>query len=176
MTTSNRLHASLSYRVICDRGVSHELVRHRIAAYAQESTRWCNYSKDKFGNHVTFIKPLFFPAIPTGTYEPENVHFDMPELPVKEHIWMEAMLNSEQRYLSLLAEKCKPEEARSVLPNSLKTDVVATLDFTAWRHFFNLRTAWAAHPQMRELTIPLLKEFKKSIPLIFDDINIQKGE
>ena len=146
-------HYSFSIKFICDRGVSHELVRHRMASFAQESTRYCNYSKDKFGNELTFIKPCFFEK---GEQ--------------KYNIWAISMERAEKTYFNLLSVGCTPEKARSVLPNSIKTEIVMTANLREWRHFLKLRTAQAAHPQMRELTIPLLKELKEKIPVIFDDI------
>ena len=146
-------HYSFSIKFICDRGVSHELVRHRVASYAQESTRYCNYSKDKFGNELTFIIPCFW-----------------NKNSVCEELWQQAMRQAEVKYFELLEAGATPEQARSVLPNSIKTEVVMTANLREWRHFLKLRTAQAAHPQMRELTIPLLKELKEKIPVIFDDI------
>lgn len=151
-------HSSLSVKFICDRGVSHELVRHRIASFAQESTRYCNYANDKFGNELTFIKPCFW----------ENA--------TDKHmaIWLEAMKAAEVVYLSLIENGAQPQEARSVLPNSIKTEITITANYREWRNFFKLRTAKAAHPQMRELTIPLLAELKEKIPVIFDDIIVEE--
>ena len=144
-------HSSLSVKFIVDRGVSHELVRHRIASFAQESTRYCNYSKDKFDNGVTFIKPLFFDD-------------------TKYQRWLAAMADAESAYLDLLNSGATPQEARSVLPNSTKTEITITANYREWRNLFKLRTANAEHPQMREATIPLLKELKEKLPIIFDDI------
>lgn len=148
-------HASITVKFIVDRGVSHEIVRHRLAAYCQESTRYCNYSKDGFGNEITVIKPLFF-----------------EEGGSEWNCWLESCEKSEKCYLAMLDAGASPQEARSVLPNSLKTEVVMTANLREWRHFFRLRTASAAHPQMREVTIPLLHKFKELIPVIFDDIEI----
>lgn len=146
-------HDSITVKFICDRGVSHEIVRHRIASYSQESTRYCNYSKDKFGNELTLIKPCFWN---------ENS---------KEYkLWLDSMAVLEKNYMSLLASGAKPQEARSILPNSLKTEIVVTMNLREWRHFFKLRTSERAHPQMREVAIMLLKELKNQIPVIFDDI------
>ncbi len=147
-------HEKLTVRIICDRGVSHELVRHRIASYSQESTRYCNYSLDKHQNELTFIRPFFWN--------------DDPE---KFHIWEDAMQIAEQSYLALIAKGASPQEARSVLPNSLKTEIVVTMNIREWRHFFRLRTSTAAHPQMQEIAVPMLEQFKKVIPILFDDIN-----
>lgn len=146
-------HYSFSIKFICDRGVSHELVRHRMASFAQESTRYCNYSKDKFGNELTFIKPCF--------WDEDSEMFND---------WKKVISYAEFKYLNLIKIGATPQEARSVLPNSIKTEVVMTANLREWRHFLKLRTAQAAHPQMRELTIPLLKELKEKIPVIFDDI------
>lgn len=144
-------HSSLSVKFIVDRGVSHELVRHRIASFAQESTRYCNYSKDKFDNGVTFIKPFFFDDI-------------------KYQRWVADMADAESAYFDLLNGGATPQEARSVLPNSTKTEITITANYREWRNFFKLRTAKAAHPQMREVTIPLLEELKEKLPIIFDEI------
>ena len=149
-------HSSLSVKFICDRGVSHELVRHRLASFAQESTRYCNYSKDKFGKELTFIKPKFFEE-GTDSYK----------------YWENAMADAENYYFSMLDFGCTPQEARSVLPNSIKTEIVMTANYREWRHFFWLRAArktGPAHPQMEELTVPLLYEVSGLIPVVFDDI------
>ena len=149
-------HSSLSVKFICDRGISHELVRHRLASFAQESTRYCNYSQDKFGNELTFIKPIFFEE-GTDSYK----------------YWENAMVDAEIHYFSMLDSGCTPQEARSVLPNSIKTEVVMTANYREWRHFFWLRAAHKtgpAHPQMEELTVPLLYEVSGLIPVVFDDI------
>ena len=152
-------HHSICVRIICDRGVSHEIVRHRIASYTQESTRYCNYSKGQFNNQITVIKPFFW----------DNNNFDDKK---KYEIWEKLMNQIEQGYNELIAAGAKPEEARSILPNSLKTEIVMTMNLREWRHFFKLRTAEDAHPQMQEITIPLLAEFRKRVPVIFDDINL----
>lgn len=147
-------HESISVRVVCDRGVSHEIVRHRIASYSQESTRYCNYSKQRFGNELTFIKPIFWKE---GSDEYT--------------IWKNEMQNTELAYMKLISLGAKPQEARSILPNSLKTEIVMTMNLREWRHFFELRTSTAAHPQMREVASMILKEFKQTMPLFFEDIN-----
>lgn len=147
-------HEKITVRIICDRGVSHELVRHRIASYSQESTRYCNYGKD---NDLVFIKPFFFNASDsTGKYS----------------AWDQAMRECESIYLRLLQMGATPQEARSVLPNSLKTEIVMTCNLREWKWIFNLRCSSKAHPQMREIMRPLLKEFSEKIPVIFDDIVI----
>lgn len=149
-------HMSLSVLFICDRGVSHEIVRHRMASFAQESTRYCNYSKGKFGGEVTFIRPY-------------NMVTDSTEF----GIWESAMLAAENSYMELLKNGISPQMARSVLPNSLKTELVMTANLREWRHFLNLRAAGstgAPHPQMLEIAIPLLIELQHAIPVVFDDI------
>lgn len=155
---------------VCDRGVSHEFVRHRVMSFAQESTRYCNYSKDKFGNELTFIKPCWL-DIPTGQY----VYWDGDwcdinkmkiQLPEGEHKDIDAFLwtlnNAETHYTLLINSGWKPQEARAVLPNSLKTELVVTGFTSDWNHFFDLRargTTGAPHPQAKELAEPLMKEF-----------------
>lgn len=148
-------HASVTVKFVVDRGVSHEIVRHRLAAYCQKSTRYCNYSKDGFGGQVTFIQPNF---LDRGTRGWE--------------LWVLACEQAEKAYFDLLNWGCSPQEARAVLPNSLKTEVVMTANLREWRHFFKLRTAPAAHPQMREVTIPLLRRMQELIPVVFDDIKL----
>ena len=155
-------HSSLSVKFVVDRGVSHELVRHRIASFAQESTRYCNYSKDKFGNEITVILPCFFD---TGMGILSN------SLVYQE--WKLACECAEERYFNLLKMGATPQQARTVLPNSLKTEITITANYREWRNFFKLRTPQSAHPQMREVTIPLLKELKTFIPIIFDDIEVK---
>ena len=148
-------HEKLTARIVCDRGVSHEIVRHRIASYSQESTRYCNYSLDKFQNELTFIRPFFWN--------------DDPE---KFRVWEEAMAAAERAYLTLLDLGATAQEARAVLPNSLKTELVMTMDLREWRHFFRLRAAAAAPPPMREVAVPMLRAFREAVPVIFDDIEI----
>ncbi|MBQ3452883.1 FAD-dependent thymidylate synthase [Candidatus Saccharibacteria bacterium] len=146
-------HEKITVRIICDRGITHEIVRHRLASYSQESTRYCNYSKDKFDNELTFIRPPFFEK-GSEVYQ----------------IWLSAMQESELNYLDMIESGVKPEEARTVLPNSLKTEIIVTMNLREWRHFFKVRTADAAHPQMREIARPMLESFKNLIPVVFDDI------
>ena len=150
-------HGSISVKIICDRGVSHELVRHRIASFAQESTRYCNYGQDKFGGELTFIEPCF--------WEINSIQYSY---------WRALMRDTESTYLNLLALGATPQEARSVLPNSLKTEITITANYREWRNIFKLRTAIAAHPQMREIMRPLLDEFKTNIPVLFDDISYEE--
>lgn len=162
-------HSQLSVRFVVDRGVSHELVRHRIASFAQESTRYCNYSKDKFDKELTFIWPCFF-----GEYPEKMAEFDqLAHSNEKVLYWRKAMEEAENRYLLMIHCGCTPEQARTVLPNSLKTEVVMTANYREWRNFFKLRAArytGPAHPQMEEVAIPLLCELNSKIPVVFSDI------
>lgn len=149
-------HSAMTVKFICDRGVSHELVRHRICSFSQESTRYCNYK-----GGIAFILPCWMKD--NDSYEEHNY-------PYEYHVWFQAMERAEHDYLTLLKSGWSPEKARSVLPNSLKTEIVVTANFREWRHIFKLRCDKDAHPQMRELMVPLLIECKKLIPAIFDDI------
>ena len=149
-------HASLSIKFIVDRAIQNEIVRHRIASFCCESTRYCCYAKDKFNNEITVIKPLFF--------EKDTLEYNL---------WRQSMETSEKIYLALIAKGCKPEEARSVLPLALKTEIVMTANLREWRHFFKLRTSKRAHPQIREISIPLLNEMKSLLPPIFEDIHVE---
>ena len=147
-------HVSVSMRVICDRGVSHEIVRHRIASYSQESTRYCNYADSKFGNELTFINPCFFDE-GSDNYS----------------LWRDSMERAEKTYFEMISGGAEPQEARSVLPNSLKTELVMTMNLREWRHFIRLRTAKASHPQMREVAFMILSILKANIPVIFDEFS-----
>ena len=148
-------HFSFSVRFICDRGVTHELVRHRLAAYTQESTRYCNYSK----KGIQFIRPVFWTK-DDSAYQ----------------VWLLAMEQAEKYYNILMNDSynCSPQQARSVLPNSLKTEIVATANIREWRHILKLRTSKAAHPQIREVMAPLLAELKRRLPVLFEDIEVDK--
>ena len=153
-------------KVTCDRGVTHEIVRHRIASYSQESTRYCNYSKDKFGNQITCID------LATGF----SYDLDDENDRKKYEVWQKAMEAAEQYYFQMLELGAKPEEARSILPNSLKTEIVMTMNLREWRHFIRLRSANAAHPQMRQVSDLILKKFSEEYPLFFRDLAEKKGE
>lgn len=144
-------HVSITVRFVCDRGVTHELVRHRLVSYTQESTRYCNYQK----KGVVFIRPCFWKES-SPAYQ----------------IWKYAMEIAEVSYNRLIDSGATPEQARSVLPNSLKTEIVTTANIREWRHILRLRTAKSAHPQMRELMVKLLYEFRMRLPVLFDDICI----
>lgn len=148
-------HGAITVRFVIDRGVSHELVRHRVASFSQESTRYCNYGKGKFGEEITVIDPR--PAFPEMSAEEFNV-------------WEGCMYMAEMAYLEMIKLGSKAQLARDVLPNSLKTEVVMTANPREWRHVFRLRCAEAAHPQIREVMIPLLAEFATRWPSLFADL------
>ena len=149
-------HVSVTVKFVVDRGISHEIVRHRLASFSQESTRYCNYLKDDFGNEITCITPFYLADDADGFVA-----------------WEGAMRACEISYFKMLKLGYTAQEARAVLPNSLKTELMMTANLREWRHFFKLRAANStgmAHPQMLEVTVPLLEEFKQKIPVVFDDI------
>ena len=143
-------HSFLSVRFTCDRGVTHELIRHRLCAFAQESTRYCDYSGKKFDRNVKYIIPFFF--------NDEQLA-----------LWTDACARAEAAYFDLLNTGATPQEARTVLPNSTAADIVMSGNFREWRHILRLRTAKDAHPQMREIMCPLGEELQQRIPVVFDD-------
>jgi len=145
-------HEKLTMLFVIDRGVSHELVRHRIASYSQESTRYCNYSKDKFGNEITVIEPIFFND-------------------EKKKIWEYTIEMIEKNYFHLLELGATPQEARSILPNSLKTEIAVTMNIRSLRNFLSLRCSKSAHPQIKEVAIPLLIYLKEKLTPLFADIS-----
>lgn len=149
-------HSQLSVKFTVDKGISHEIVRHRLFSFAQESSRYCNYSKGKFGNEIKVIKPDDF------------------ELRSKEYeVWYDACKYAENAYMELISEGIKPELARNVLPHSLATEIVVTGNIREWRHFFKLRCDTRAHPQMRSIMRKLLDDLKSKIPVLFDDLTYQ---
>lgn len=141
-------HAVASFRIVCDRGVSHEIVRHRICSISQESTRYVNYSKGKFGGEITVIEP-------PGMTGDQGV------------AWETAMTTCESEYFSMLNSGASPQIARSVLPNSLKTELVMTCNFREWKHFLRLRESPAAHPQMREVAAIIGSILREKFPSVF---------
>ena len=161
-------HSSLSVKFTVDRGVSHELVRHRIASFAQESTRYVNYSLDKFGNEINVINIKDGIALDSKM---KNMDADTIGIIIAE--WLSAMEDAERHYMRMIELGATPQIARSVLPNSTKTEITITANYREWRNFFKLRVPVTAHPQMREITIPLLKELKSRLPIIFDDIEVK---
>jgi thymidylate synthase (FAD) len=165
-------HATISVRLITSRSVSHELVRHRIGvAYSQESQRYCNYSKDKFDHHITFILPCWLNSDldwdEYGFVDHESIAKEKLNLPSTEICWLNNMLRSEIDYMDLISNGWKPEQARDVLPNTTKTEIFITANVREWIHILDLRCSPAAHPQMRDLMFPVLKEFNDKLPLIF---------
>lgn len=145
-------HFNITVKFICDRGVSHEIVRHRVASYAQESTRYCNYSRGGFGGEIAVIEPCY-----------------LVKNSPRWHMWRTSCETAEEYYMAMLETGCTPQEARAVLPNSLKTVVVMTANLREWRHFLRLRTSKAAHPQMREVALMLLEQMREKIPVVFDE-------
>lgn len=146
-------HSSFSVLFTVDRGVSHEIVRHRIASYSQESTRYCNYSRDDFGGEITVIQPCYLEPATEAWF-----------------LWENACAYAEASYFDILTQGCTAQEARAVLPHSTKTEVVMTANLREWRHFLKLRTGTGAHPQMREVALMLLEQVRELIPVVFDDI------
>lgn len=148
-------HAVASFKIITDRGITHEIVRHRLASYAQESTRFCNYSNSKFGNECTFIEP--------------------PNLSQEQRIdWEKACLFAEKQYMKLVNSGCSPQIARSVLPNCLKTEIVMMANFREWRHFIEIRSQKAAHPQIRPIAYQIWSELSSLAPSVFEDLRPEK--
>lgn len=155
-------HQHITYKVVCDRGVSHEIVRHRIAAYAQESTRYCNYNSGKFGNEISVID------ISSGFRYNLSDKDDMAKFTE----WMDAMNDAEKHYNRLIELGAKPEEARSVLPNSVKTEIMITYDVSEWVHFMKLRyygTTGKPHPQMKEVANLIREDLVRRYPFIFGE-------
>jgi len=153
-------HEKVTVRIVCDRGVTHEIVRHRLVSFSQESTRYCDYHK---AGEIRVVEPCFWPERRLGISNPDR------------ELWLSAMEFAESVYNKLRESGARPEQARSVLPNSLKTEIVVTANLREWRHIFKLRTSARAHPQMREIMIPLLYQFKGRIPVVFDDIEVDDG-
>lgn len=150
-------HEKATVKVVCDRGVSHEIVRHRIASYSQESSRYCTYSGDKYGNEISVIRPCFWTEGSTS-YQ----------------LWFEAAKSAEVTYMELLAEGASAQEARTVLPNCLKTEIYITMNFREWRHFFSLRTSKAAHPQMRQVAFMILELLRERVPVVFEEFVVHE--
>lgn len=177
-------HASVTVDAIVDRGITHEIVRHRIAAYTQESTRFVNYVKKM---PPSFIYPIpdqecFLclegnePFIHAGIYQ-HNIGGGKDFVECNyDHAWLEAIATCEATYKELLQKGWRPQEARSVFPNALSSRIVITYNLRTWRHFFLMRTSKEAHPQMRQVTIPLLREFQKTIPVLYDDIEPEQKQ
>jgi thymidylate synthase (FAD) len=156
-------HATASVRFITDRGVTHELVRHRLCSFSQESTRYCNYG----GDHISFIRPVwlkhYMPCIISDCTAVDR-------LSTPAFVWLRSMLDAERYYKMLLESGWRPEQARSVLPNSLKTEIIVTANLREWMHIFKLRCSPAAHPQIRELMLSCLTGFQKEVPVLFEKL------
>ena len=152
-----------------------EFVRHRVFSFAQESTRYCNYSKDKFGNELTFIKPYWFDSslIDDTGHCDANTFYRMPSQSVIEGAFLGALSSTESAYFNLIKCGWKPQQARAVLPNALKTELVMTGFVSDWKHFFELRDANSAHPQAKELAHPLHMEFlrRKYLVDLYNEAN-----
>lgn len=146
-------HSYITVKFITDRGISHEIVRHRIASYAQESTRYCNYSRDKFGNKISVIKPV-----------------DIPDDGKAYEIWLDAVNSAAENYFKLINEGYSAQIARSVLPTCTKTEIVVTMNIREWRHFFELRCAKTAHPDMQYVGWIALRKFMLDYPIFFEDV------
>ena len=156
-------HSSATIKVVCDRGISHEIVRHRIASYSQESTRYCNYGDDG----ITVIAPDGI-GVKEGEYDDDSIYNFAVDTP--ERIWLEAALFANTSYLEMLDAGCKPEIARSVLPTCLKTEIVITYNFRQWRHFFRQRTSNKAHPDAQKVAVACYKILKNEAPAIFGEL------
>lgn len=158
-------HISVSVKFTCSRAISHEIVRHRLSSFAQESQRYCNYSKDKFNNEITFIIPSWIDE----SEESLNSEFrDTDKDDVS--VFVRALKTAEEEYFTLLNKGLRSQEARDVLPNATKTEINMTANLREWRHFFKLRCDTPAHPDIRKLALDLLKQFHEKIPVIFDDL------
>lgn len=169
-------HSYISVKFIIDRGVSHELVRHRLCAFSQESTRYCNYNK----KGIVYIIPPWI-DINEGEYNYPYVEYDYNDINHTQHsiqlsFWYNSLIQSEKYYNNLIKSGQKPQQARSVLPNSLKTEIVCSANAREWLHIFKLRCDKTAHPQMQEIMIPLLKDFQERCPSIFNQIDIKKED
>lgn len=169
-------HVSVVVDAIVDRGITHEIVRHRLASYTQESTRFVNYAKKMPPSFIYPIVGIDCPYCLTGgEAEPGatgwiHVFPDRTENCPYDPCWLDAVNNAEQAYKNLLNKKWRPQEARSVFPNALSSRIIITQNLRQWRHFFLMRTSMEAHPQMRQVTIPLLKNFQQKVPILFEDI------
>ena len=169
-------HVSVSARVVTNRSISHQWVRHRVGcSYSQESTRYCNYGGEKFGAELTVIWPWWLGEMPADPHKLGRYSFDTlsEEATTDAYIWYAAMKSAEQYYKQLIKRGRKPDEARGVLAHDLKTEFVVTMSLRAWRHFLHLRCAAAAHPQIRHLACSAYLHLSKSIPVIFDDLDVR---
>lgn len=157
-------HSFLSVRFVCSRGISHELVRHRLASFSQESTRYVGYHKDKFDGQVTYVWPAWIPK-EERIYGHDDIALGMPSH--KRAYWVQTLKQCEDGYMAMIKNSATAQEARGVLPNDLKTEIVMSANFREWKHVFELRCSKAAHPDMRELMIPLAREMNARYPSLF---------
>ena len=180
-------HACMTVKFIVDRGVSHELVRHRIASFAQESSRYCNYTQEKFGNEITFIDSVFYKDIPDDRklaiqhmftkefMRPNQIINTLSNVEKRYADWFYSCYVAEESYLEMIQFGATPEEARGVLPTDVKTEVVVTMNMREMRHFLNLRAAGTTgkpHPKMVEVALPLLRQCQELMPELFGDIEV----
>jgi thymidylate synthase (FAD) len=177
-------HHSMTVRFVCDRGVSHELVRHRHCSFSQESTRYVNYAPNQVNNQgdMKFILPCWVDDDMLGSWDTDKLFHDTTsyyecdmEYP-PEFEWVKGCIDSQQQYRNLIDKGWNPEHARTVLPNSLKTEIVVTSNMRDWRHIFSLRCDKTAHPQMRELMVPLWEELSVKCPTLFDSIEFENED
>lgn len=186
-------HTSVSVIITTNRGVTHELVRHRIASYSQSSTRYCNFSKDKFGNEITFVRPAWVDERVLGSYRYDYIDMQLYDtfpkelavlikagVPIPDIEWIDSCRTVEDNYLRMINDHgWTPERARDILNNSVATTIMVTMNLREWRHFFKLRaigTTGKPHPDMLQITVPMLAAFKEKIPVVFDDLNIEEEE
>lgn len=165
-------HEKVTCEFLVDRGITHEIVRHRIGSYTQESTRFVNYQKS--GGEARFVVPLGIVENPKSleefaTFDEYVAYTNWPEHRAWA-TWRRSVATAEGAYMSLCAEGVKPQIARSVLPNALASKIVVTYNLRTWRHFFVMRTCAEAHPQMRQVVDPLLAEFQAKVPILYEDI------
>ena len=161
-------HEKITIRMTCDIGVYKDLTRHRTGtAFSIESTRWCNYGKDKFDNEIKFIKPVFY----VDSWSDKNYEgSQMDEDEYKSYLWYDCMEEIEDKYITMSNIGCKPDELRMILPHSTAAQVTMTCNIREWRHILSLRCAPMTHPAIRQLLIPLLLKFKEDMPELFNDI------
>lgn len=160
-------HEKITIRMICDIGVYKDLTRHRFGSFSIESTRYCNYGKDKFDNEIKFIKPVFY----TKTWIDRQYEGSARSIEEnKSEIWYHTMEDIEKRYMDMTKIGCTPDEMRMILPHSTAAEVTMTANIREWKHILDLRTKQMAHPAIRQILIPLLLKFKQDMPEIFDSI------
>lgn len=164
-------HEKITIRMCCDIGVYKDLTRHRFGSFSIESTRYCNYSKDKFDNNIKFIKPVFYKeSWKDKTYE----EYITDKEEQQSMIWYNCMQDIEETYLKMSKLDSKPDEMRMILPHSTAAEVVMTANIREWKHILSLRTTKMAHPSVQQLMIPLLLYFQEEMPEIFGKIEYNK--